>query len=233
MSSWIQWFEIAFDLAYLLGIWALVAVMFRRRDRLVPQERDVGRFIRWAFLFLALGDTGHVGFRVWAFALGDLHATVSIGGESLLLVGMGAFSTALTLTLFYLLMLGAWRRRFDRSLGFWGALAIVAAGWRLIVLAMPQNLWNQSVAPLGWSYLRNALLTAQGLVVAWLILRDAAREPDRLFRTIGLLILVSFLCYLPVILFVHRVPMLGMLMIPKTLAYVGIAVVAYRRMYCR
>jgi hypothetical protein len=34
-----------------------------------------------------------------------------------------------------------------------------------------------------------------------------------------------------VILFVQQVPMLGMLMIPKTLAYVAIAALAYRGLY--
>jgi hypothetical protein len=39
--------------------------------------------------------------------------------------------------------------------------------------------------------------------------------------------------YIPVILFVQQAPMVGMLMIPKTLAYVGIAVVLYRSLYVR
>jgi len=233
VAAWIKWFEIAFDLAYLVVIWLLVGAMFARRDRLIPQERAVGRFVRWAFLFLAIGDTGHVGFRVWDFAMGGIQARVTIFGEGYLLVGAGAFATAITVTLFYLLLLGAWQRRTGQPYGFMGAFAIVVAGFRLVMLCLPQNGWNEVVAPLGWSYARNALLTIQGLITAWLILRDAEREQDRLFATIGRWILVSFACYLPVILFVHRVPMLGMLMIPKTLAYVAIAVVAYRRLYCR
>jgi hypothetical protein len=34
-----------------------------------------------------------------------------------------------------------------------------------------------------------------------------------------------------VILFVQQVPMIGMLMIPKTLAYVAVGVLAYRELY--
>jgi hypothetical protein len=71
----------------------------------------------------------------------------------------------------------------------------------------------------------------QGLGVAALILRDAWAPEDRPFRWIGILILVSYACYLPVILFVQQVPLLGMLMIPKTVAYVGMAVVAYRALF--
>jgi hypothetical protein len=45
----------------------------------------------WAFALLALGDTGHVGFRVVAYALGGLEAHAG-------LVGLGALSTAYTVT---------------------------------------------------------------------------------------------------------------------------------------
>jgi hypothetical protein len=47
----------------------------------------------------------------------------------------------------------------------------------------------------------------------------------------GMSILVSYACYIPVILYVQRAPMLGMLMIPKTLAYVAIALLAYFDLY--
>jgi len=73
----------------------------------------------------------------------------------------------------------------------------------------------------------------QGLGVAFLILRDARRVQDRAFTWIGLMILVSYACYTPVILFVQKEPLVGMLMIPKTLAYVAIAFVAYFNLYRR
>ena len=41
------------------------------------------------------------------------------------------------------------------------------------------------------------------------------------------MILVSFACYIPVILFVQQAPAIGMLMIPKTMAYVAIGFLAY------
>ena len=45
------------------------------------------------------------------------------------------------------------------------------------------------------------------------------------------MILVSYACYLPVILFVQQAPLVGMLMIPKTIAYVAIAIIAYVALY--
>ena len=37
--------------------------------------------------------------------------------------------------------------------------------------------------------------------------------------------------YAPVILWVSQVPLLGMLMMPKTLAYLGVAFIAYRAFF--
>jgi hypothetical protein len=70
-----------------------------------------------------------------------------------------------------------------------------------------------------------------GLGVAYLILRDARKQADRTFMWIGIMILVSYAFYAPVILFVQQIPVIGMLMIPKTLAYVAIAIIAYRSIF--
>ena len=47
------------------------------------------------------------------------------------------------------------------------------------------------------------------------------------------MILVSFGFYIPVILFIQQAPMLGMLMIPKTMAYVAIAWLAFTNLFPR
>jgi hypothetical protein len=41
------------------------------------------------------------------------------------------------------------------------------------------------------------------------------------------MVVVSYAFYTPVILFAQQFPPIGMLMIPKTIAYVAIAVIAY------
>ena len=81
--------------------------------------------------------------------------------------------------------------------------------------------------PINWSLARNIPLMIQGIGVAILLLRDGIRHNDRMVKWISVMIFVSYLCYTPVILFVQKVPMLGMLMMPKTLAYVAVAVIAY------
>ena len=97
--------------------------------------------------------------------------------------------------------------------GFWGEVR-----WIIPFLAVP---------PQPWSTLRNLPLLLLGLGVAYLMLRDARASEDRAFWWIGTMILTSYACYLPVILLVQRIPLIGMLMIPKTMAYVAVGLLAY------
>jgi len=168
---------------------------------------------------------------VLAYALGDLETVFRVFGATIGLVGLGVFSTSVTVTLFYVLVLMIWRERFDRPYGWLGALAFCAAIVRLGIMVLPQNEWNRIVSPQPWSIYRNAPLLVLGLVAAILILRDAARKHDRPFKWIGVMILISFAFYVPVVLWVEKMPAIGMLMIPKTMAYVVIAWLGYRSVF--
>jgi hypothetical protein len=226
-----MWVEIGFNVLYLLAVWWLVIAMTRRLDEVEASKLRVARYFVIAFALLALGDSGHVGFRVWAYALGSLQATVTIFGSELGLVGLGALSTAITVTLFYVVMLLIWSAHFQKPLGLFGWALILSALIRFVIMAFPQNQWNLTVPPQPWSIWRNLPLVVIGLGVAFLILRDAFARQDRPFKWIGFMILTSYAFYAPVILFVQQIPAIGMLMIPKTLAYVAIAVIAFRTLF--
>lgn len=71
----------------------------------------------------------------------------------------------------------------------------------------------------------------QGIGIAVLILSSAIKNNDVLYKRIALWIFISYICYIPVILLVQKVPMIGMLMIPKTLAYLAVAVIGYRNYF--
>ena len=231
VESMQMWMEIIFNVTYLIVVWGLVIAMYSRRKSVKPTDRRTAELFMWAFGFLALGDTGHVGFRVVAYAIGDLNATISISGLEMGLVGLGALATAITVTIFYVLMLMIWQERFGKPFGWFGYLLFGAAIFRLALMIFPANEWNSIVPPQPWGIIRNLPLVLQGLGLAYLILRDAFESGDRAFKWIGISILISYMMYIPVILFVHQTPMIGMLMIPKTMAYVAIAVIAYNSLY--
>jgi hypothetical protein len=222
-----MWVEVIFNITYLVVIWGLVIALLWRRGELSPDQRKLSDWITAAFALLALGDTGHVGFRVWAYALGGLESQVSLFGRSISLVGAGALMTTVTVTLFYVLMLEVWRLRFKRRYGTFEYFLLIAAATRLYMLTLSINEWWRVVPDQPWSTIRNIPLMIQGLGLAYLILRDSIASHDTTFRWIGISILISFACYIPVILFVQQAPMIGMLMIPKTMAYVAIGFLAY------
>jgi hypothetical protein len=160
-----------------------------------------------------------------------METTFGFFGQEFGLVGLGALSTAVTVTFFYVLVLEVWRMRFSKQYGWFEYLLLAAAGVRLLLMIPAANQWNSTVPPQPWSLYRNVPLTLLGLGAAYLILRDAHQAGDRAFTWIGISILISYAMYLPVILFVQQVPTIGMLMIPKTMAYVAIGFIAYGALY--
>jgi hypothetical protein len=207
-----------FDLSYLVAIFTLSTAMALALPRISAGERPAAARMALAFALLGTGDLGHVGLRV----LATLEPSRFAGS-----VGWGGLPTAVTVTLFYLLMLDAWRVHFDRpvTLGEWALVGVAVL--RLLLLIPPANHWGDAVPPFGWSLLRNVPLVVLGLAVTALYLRDGRRPGQRPIFTIGLLMAVSYACYGPVILLVQRYPMVGLLMIPKTVAYLAMGVVAW------
>ncbi len=216
----LTWVEIIFDIVYLITIWTLVVLMYKKRENLSVQNKSIGILFIWAFFLLALGDTGHVGFRVLAYSLGGLEANP-------VLVGLGALATAITVTFFYMIVAEIWRIRFNKKRGvIWWSL-IVFGIIRLAIMIPAANSWGSVVPPFNWSLARNIPLIIQGIGVAVIMLVCAIKEDDKFTKKISIMIFISYTCYLPVILFVQKLPILGMLMMPKTLAYIAVAFIAY------
>ena len=95
---------------------------------------------------------------------------------------------------------------------------------------MPQNAWTSAHPPLSWGIWRNIPFTLLGALVVVLFYRGAKEKRDGDFRWLWLTVVVSFACYIPVVLFADSVPAVGMLMIPKTCAYVCTVWIGYRAM---
>jgi hypothetical protein len=221
--------ESAFDLLYLLTVWVLVALMAKGRSRVVEAEKPLaGRFLL-AFALLASGDTFHVGARVLTAIIGPERASMSVGGVPSSFVGLGMLATAYTMTGFYMVLAEARKRRSGRRADapFW--IMEILLGLRLVIMALPGNAWELSVPPYGMGLLRNLPLAAAGFLLAALFVVEGKKDKDRAWEGIGWSMLASYAFYTPVILFAARVPLLGLLMIPKTIAYVVMGIIAYRR----
>jgi len=225
------WTETIFNIAYLIVVWWLVIAMINRRELVDARDQKVAGLIMWAFFLLGLGDIGHVGFRVIAFAMGGLDASITLFGRELQLAPMGSLATAITFTFFYVILVMIWKERFGRSYGVLGCVIIALAILRLLIMTHPANNWNSLQQPHQWAVIRNVPLMLMQLGSAYLILRDGVQERDKTFIWIGIMVIVSFVCYAPVIFLQQKVPLIGMLMIPKTIAYLVIAFLGFFKYY--
>ena len=144
-------------------------------------------------------------------------------------LGIGKLVTSVTMTLFYVLLYYVWRARYQVA----GKNGLTASVWvlalvRIALCLLPQNAWTSAAPPLSWGIWRNIPFVILGALIVVLYYRSARQ--DRAFRLLWLAVVVSFGCYIPVVLFADTVPPVGMLMIPKTCAYVWAVVIGYRAM---
>lgn len=100
----------------------------------------------------------------------------------------------------------------------------------VVLCMMPQNQWLTNHTPLAWGILRNVPFALLGLLIIVLFYRSAKQNNDKAFRWMWLTIVLSFGFYIPVVLWADVTPMIGMLMIPKTCAYVWTVLIGYNAM---
>ena len=132
---------------------------------------------------------------------------------------------------FYVVLYHIWRERYQIK----GCKATTAAiyglaGLRIVLCMMPQNAWLSAEAPLSWGIYRNIPFALMGLIIIVLFYKSAKENNDSSFSWMWLTIVLSFAFYIPVVLLADVIPMIGMLMIPKTCAYVWTVLIGYNAM---
>ena len=211
--------ETLFDIIYLTTVLTLGVRMVRR-----SAGRRQYRLFGWMAMVLGAGDAFHLVPRAVALCTTGLENYTAA-------LGLGKWITSVTMTVFYLLLYAVWRERY-RIRGRQGLTALVGllAGVRILLCMLPQNRWLSADAPLVWGIWRNIPFALLGLVMILLFYRSAKETGDRAFSRMWLTIALSFGFYIPVVLWADAVPMVGMLMIPKTCAYVWTVLIGYNAM---
>lgn len=211
--------ETLFDACYLVTVITLGVLMIRG-----CKGSTQFRLFGLMAIVLGAGDAFHLVPRAFALCTSGLeHYTAALG--------VGKFITSITMTVFYLLLYAVWRARYgvkgQHAVTY--AVCLLAAA-RIALCLFPQNAWMSVDAPLSWGIYRNIPFALLGLVIIVLFCTSARRHHDTAFRFMGLTIALSFGFYIPVVLWADAIPMIGMLMIPKTCAYVWTVLIGYRAM---
>ena len=211
--------ETLFNAVYLISVITIGILMIRKSKG----NRQFTMFGIMAVL-LGSGDAFHLVPRAFALCTTGLeNFTVQLG--------LGKWITSVTMTIFYVILYYIWRERYQIK----GHNATIAAiyvltGLRIVLCMMPQNEWLSAEAPHSWGIYRNIPFALLGLLIIVLFYKSAKESNDQSFRWMWLTIVLSFAFYIPVVLWADVVPMIGMLMIPKTCAYVWTVLIGYRAM---
>ena len=201
--------ESIFDICYL--VFAIVSgVLLLKNSKGKKHVRIFGIMT----LLLGCGDAFHLVPRVLNYWTdGDYTAAL----------GIGKLVTSITMTLFYILIEYARRDRYKIA----GEKGVLASVWilgiiRIALCCFPQNGWTSAEPSLLWGILRNIPFALLGILTVVLWLRSA--KNDKPLKLMWLAVTLSFLFYIPVVLFAQTMPMIGMLMLPKTCMYVWMIV---------
>lgn len=174
-------------------------------------------------IILGFGDAFHLIPRVYALLTTGLenHAPA---------LGFGKFVTSITMTIFYLILYKIWKVRFEiKDSKKLDLTMYILAGIRIILCFFPQNQWFISDAPVSWGIYRNIPFAIMGLIMIYLLYTYGKNHNDKDYKYMAIAVVLSFGFYIPVVLWASVNMLVGMLMIPKTLAYVWVVAIGYKQ----
>ncbi len=173
---------------------------------------------------LGAGDSFHLVPRAFALCTTGLENYTAA-------LGAGKFITSITMTIFYMILYYVWRIRYNIQ-GQHGITVTVylLSALRIVISLFPQNQWLSAASPVSWGIYRNIPFALLGLLIIVLFYRSAKEQEDHDFKYMWLTIVLSCGFYIPVVLWADCMPMIGMLMIPKTCAYVWTVFIGYSAM---
>ena len=212
-------FETLFDIVYLVTVVTLGVIMIR-------SSKGRKQYFLYGIMAVTLGcgDAFHLVPRALALCTSGLENYTAA-------LGIGKLITSVTMTAFYVILYYVWRLRYQVE----GKKGITVTVWvlallRIVLCLMPQNAWISPDAPISWGIYRNIPFTILGILIIVLFYQSAKEKQDKPFRFLWLTVVLSFAFYIPVVLFADTVPVVGMLMIPKTCAYVWTVLIGYSAM---
>jgi hypothetical protein len=201
--------ESIFDFLYLIfAIGSGIILLVKAKGRTVIA------LFGWMTLLLGAGDSFHLIPRVLNYWT-DADYTAALG--------IGKLITSITMTVFYLLFEYVRRKRY----GITGQKPVLITMWllsaiRVALCCFPQNGWTSAEPSLLWGILRNIPFAVIGIMTVVLWFRSASN--DKVLKWSWLAVTLSFLFYLPVVLWSQTLPIIGMLMLPKTCMYIWLIV---------
>jgi len=198
--------ESTFDILYLLfAILTGLIILIRRRNR-------TDALMGFAALILGLGDSFHLVPRVLNYFI-DRDFTWALG--------FGKLVTSITMTVFYILVFYLYKNVYGKNgqnTKTTGIILYICAALRVAICLLPGNNWFTGEGSVLWGVLRNLPFVVIGAVIV--VLYFKVRKETTYLSRLWIYTALSFLFYIPVAVFAPLLPLLGMLMLPKTVCYI-------------
>lgn len=207
--------ETAFDTIYLS--FAIIEGIYM----LIKGKGSLSKKVGLMSLLLGAGDAFHLVPRAYSLWTDGLEANAAA-------LGIGKLITSVTMTVFYLLLFYVWQDFYGKKvksleITMW-ALTVIRVG----LCALPQNQWLSGNSPLLFGILRNIPFAAMGVIIIIIFAKSNKNSSNKAFRFMPLAVTLSFGFYIPVVLWSSIASWVGMLMIPKTLAYVLVIIMGIK-----
>lgn len=201
-------FEPIFSVVYLILVFYWSYWMYKR-----SQPKTLGRTYADMAFFLGFGDAFHLIPRILA-----LNSDTPL--DYTVMLGFGKLVTSITMTVFYIYFYLTLRNEklcceskpIDR-------LVWVLAITRFLLILLPQNGWITENPSLLFGVLRNVPFVMLGILIMGILFLHYRSSNDKTSGLQALLVFLSYLFYIPVVLFASSVSWVGLLMIPKTVCY--------------
>jgi len=208
--------EPIFHISYLTTVVFIGLTMIRK-----SKGNDYFKWFGIMSLVLGFGDAFHLIPRIIALmTTGFEDYTVSLG--------FGKLVTSITMTIFYLILYSLWKKRYSISnvlkldISMW-----ILAAVRIVLCFFPQNQWFVSGESITWAIYRNIPFAIMGIIMIVLFYRSGVQHNDNNAKKMALAVVLSFGFYIPVVLWAQVNMLIGMLMIPKTLAYLWVIFIGF------
>lgn len=173
-------------------------------------------------LTLVIGDSFHLIPRIYGLMTGKID-------EIYAALGFGTLVTSITMTIFYSLLYVYWCKRYNKEIkSNLGIVIFTLAFIRIALCLFPQNMWFSENSPVTWGIYRNIPFVILGIIMVAIFAKESLKNKNDNFRFASFAIFFSFLFYMPVVLFAGTYPIVGMMMLPKTICYIWLISMGYK-----
>ena len=199
--------ESLFDICYLLFVIITGIKMIK------SSKTRVGLLLGIMTVTLGCGDAFHLIPRVLNYF---------IDYDFSIFLGIGKMVASITMTLFYMLLYWVYEFYFDKENNKLNACITALVFIRIVLCMLPGNDWIHNSDNLLYGIIRNIPFLILGIIMIILFFKE---RKDNSFKNLWLLILLSFVFYIPVVVLSSTYKIVGMLMLPKTVCYILMVII--------